>query len=290
MKNNGVSKNTAENEIKYLMQIDERGLVFRRQSNKETRELIYKDALCTGCWFCYNACPTKAIKVNPSGSVENKLADSLKILVDPEKCVLCGICAEVCIFNAFDLLQNGVSQEVMKGYPKFQRRWKLEEAKCKPKGDKLCDDCENACPRDALKCSLEFSDGKPKMRVEHDSNACVLCTSCKIACPEKAIELDKVFEGEIKVDLEKCQGCGICVDVCPTETLSTPKAKLGSRVDKLVINHDTCIYCSACVNACPVGALEVKRKNIKFVTEDEKSTTKRRVKIFNALLTEVAAR
>lgn len=53
----------------------------------------------------------------------------------------------------------------------------------------------------------------------------------------------------VKVDLDTCVGCGACVDVCPTASLS-----LGDD-GKCVCNEDTCIDCGACVGTCPTGAI-----------------------------------
>jgi len=50
-----------------------------------------------------------------------------------------------------------------------------------------------------------------------------------------------------KVDADKCDACGSCVDVCPVEAI-----KLN---DKAVINADECIDCGTCVDECPNEAI-----------------------------------
>ena len=52
----------------------------------------------------------------------------------------------------------------------------------------------------------------------------------------------------VKVDLEKCTGCGSCVEACPTEALSMAS-------DKVVVDADACIDCGVCIDECPVDAL-----------------------------------
>ncbi|MFQ5815835.1 MAG: 4Fe-4S binding protein, partial [Candidatus Hydrothermarchaeaceae archaeon] len=157
----------------------------------------------------------------------------------------------------------------------------------------ICDDCEVECPRGALKCELVTEKGKGKKAgakvqniVIRDENLCIYCTTCQNVCPEDAITVERIFDGEIDVDLDKCQGCGVCVDVCPSEALSMPKPGIGERGEKLMIDKDVCIYCGACVNSCPVEALSVKRTGIHYSPEESRSATTRREVIFQELTTE----
>ena len=54
----------------------------------------------------------------------------------------------------------------------------------------------------------------------------------------------------LKADLEKCDGCGDCVETCPTEALKVEEKKV-------VVNNDECSDCGACVDACEKGVLEL---------------------------------
>ncbi|MCD6553620.1 MAG: 4Fe-4S binding protein [Anaerolineae bacterium] len=52
----------------------------------------------------------------------------------------------------------------------------------------------------------------------------------------------------VYVDGERCQGCGVCVDACPTGAIRL--------VDGVAtIEQSLCSECQACVDACPQGAI-----------------------------------
>jgi NAD-dependent dihydropyrimidine dehydrogenase PreA subunit len=56
----------------------------------------------------------------------------------------------------------------------------------------------------------------------------------------------------LKLDREKCVGCGMCLLVCPRAVLS----QTNSRVE--IINRDACIECGACSRNCPTEAFSVR--------------------------------
>jgi NAD-dependent dihydropyrimidine dehydrogenase PreA subunit len=51
----------------------------------------------------------------------------------------------------------------------------------------------------------------------------------------------------VKVDLEKCTGCGACVEVCPADAIKLE--------DEKAVISDECIDCGACVAQCPTEAI-----------------------------------
>ncbi|NIO03945.1 MAG: 4Fe-4S dicluster domain-containing protein [Proteobacteria bacterium] len=52
----------------------------------------------------------------------------------------------------------------------------------------------------------------------------------------------------MRVDLEKCTGCGSCAEVCPLETIGL--------VEKKALIGEDCVDCGACQKVCPKGALQ----------------------------------
>jgi len=55
----------------------------------------------------------------------------------------------------------------------------------------------------------------------------------------------------IRVDAEKCDGCGTCVSLCP---VGVYELKVNRSV---VANLDGCLVCKACEAQCPKGAIVV---------------------------------
>ncbi len=56
----------------------------------------------------------------------------------------------------------------------------------------------------------------------------------------------------LNLDVEKCTGCGMCIEVCPHGVLSIDDAKVR------IVDRDACMECGACAANCPVDAIEVQ--------------------------------
>jgi len=56
----------------------------------------------------------------------------------------------------------------------------------------------------------------------------------------------------LKLDREKCVGCGMCLVVCPHEVLSMNNGH--ARIE----NRDLCMECGACARNCPTDAVTVQ--------------------------------
>ena len=55
----------------------------------------------------------------------------------------------------------------------------------------------------------------------------------------------------VKVDLEKCTGCGICEEVCPVEAIKVEN-------EKAKVDNEECVDCGTCVEECPEDALSLE--------------------------------
>lgn len=55
----------------------------------------------------------------------------------------------------------------------------------------------------------------------------------------------------LKLNSEKCVGCGVCIEVCPHNVFELKNNKVE------LINKDNCIECGACSKNCAFNAIEV---------------------------------
>ena len=79
----------------------------------------------------------------------------------------------------------------------------------------FCGKCQTACPTGALG---SFDPQRDKLGVAVvQKDRCIAyfegCVECEKACPYEAIALDDV--GHPVIDAAKCNGCGVCENVCP---------------------------------------------------------------------------
>lgn len=56
----------------------------------------------------------------------------------------------------------------------------------------------------------------------------------------------------VEIDRDKCDGCGVCVEVCPTDALRLDEDK------KAYIKYDECWYCGCCQLECPRKAVTLR--------------------------------
>jgi ferredoxin len=55
----------------------------------------------------------------------------------------------------------------------------------------------------------------------------------------------------LRLDPEKCTGCGMCVAVCPHAVFRLDDQPV------LIVDRDACMECGACARNCPTAALSV---------------------------------
>ena len=67
----------------------------------------------------------------------------------------------------------------------------------------------------------------------------------------------------IKIDEDKCNGCGVCIPDCPEGALKIVDGKIR------LVKESLCDGLGACVGRCPTGALVVEERDAEAFDEEE---------------------
>jgi NAD(P)H-quinone oxidoreductase subunit I len=69
------------------------------------------------------------------------------------------------------------------------------------------------------------------------------------------IQTPEHFRGKIRYDKEKCIGCKLCLQVCPSEAIEYKEDE-----KKIRIYLARCTFCSQCNDICPVSCLSMSNE------------------------------
>lgn len=129
----------------------------------------------------------------------------------------------------------------------------------KPELCKGCMECEKACSNVHHKNDKggEWS----AIRINETENGyemtnCNMCGLCIDMCPVQSLR--RLNNGTVVLSKKTCIGCQACVGFCPRGVM---------RKVSDVIMPFKCIACGACVRACPEGALELIETDLNDVEE-----------------------
>lgn len=132
----------------------------------------------------------------------------------------------------------------------------------------------NGCTLCAEICPTGAASGEKKKPHRIDAALCIECGACGKLCPQGAVkdasgrvpQRVKREQWEKPVfDKQKCVGCSICVDVCPSDciTLGTPGTKDSAAYPEITkANAKKCVSCGFCAQACPVDAIDMYTKEV----------------------------
>ncbi|UCG47480.1 MAG: ferredoxin family protein [Phycisphaerales bacterium] len=76
------------------------------------------------------------------------------------------------------------------------------------------------------------------------------------------------MSGRITINTERCKGCGLCVAVCPRNSIVISKNSNGNGYFPAQAADTDCTGCAACAIVCPDAVIEVHRDdpaNIKTI-------------------------
>lgn len=210
------------------MDMDGTRFIYRQVSNKSVKFLDYDYRRCVGCGICVGLCPTKALELGPMKEIATGL-DAPPVMMDLEKCTFCSMCASFCPVHAFKMTEEGDFPQ-KEEFPEYDSYVRMNE-KCLP-----CALCRAACPEEAIEIEFTF----PKK--------------------EELAPFKEGAEGDIGIDTEKCNFCGLCAEFCDAfllvEKESTPTEP--RPFDMLLVDEDKCDYCVLCQEICPEDAIKVR--------------------------------
>jgi electron transport complex protein RnfB len=164
-------------------------------------------------------------------------------------CLGLGTCEEVCPFDAVRIDEDGLAA--------------IDEERCTG-----CGICVNNCPKEVLalaprgmsvhvRCHSPDKGAKVK---RYCDVGCIGCGACVRTCPFDALRLDG---GLAVIDYSRCRQCGLCVDHCPTHTITG----LIRGASKARIDPSRCTGCAICDALCPVDALSGEPEKPHFVDD-----------------------
>jgi len=67
--------------------------------------------------------------------------------------------------------------------------------------------------------------------------------------------------GKITIDAERCKGCGLCVAVCPNDSITISSSSNKKGYFPAQPTNSDCTGCAVCALICPDAVIEVFRDN-----------------------------
>jgi 2-oxoglutarate ferredoxin oxidoreductase subunit delta len=72
-----------------------------------------------------------------------------------------------------------------------------------------------------------------------------------------------MVRGTVRIDIENCKGCELCIEACPQESLQLSPAINKQGYHYSVLIKDNCTGCTNCALVCPDAVITVYRQNRK---------------------------
>ena len=164
-------------------------------------------------------------------------------------CLGLGTCAKTCPFGAITIDKSRMIAVI-------------DPDKCQS-----CGKCVAACPKKVIAMQPVTTPNRLLCRAAEEGYlvtdncrmGCNGCERCKIACKFDAIEMVNHLP---KVDTEKCVGCMMCAEACPTHAMwaDWENRKIAS------IDKSACVGCTMCKRNCKFDAIIGDLKQVHTVT------------------------
>jgi len=66
---------------------------------------------------------------------------------------------------------------------------------------------------------------------------------------------------KVTFDIDRCKGCGLCVDACPKHilTIATDTINVKGHSPAKITDQEACIACAFCATMCPDCVITVEK-------------------------------
>jgi formate hydrogenlyase subunit 6/NADH:ubiquinone oxidoreductase subunit I len=209
---------------------------------------------CVGCQMGPSVCPKDALSHVDGEIMDGRMVVKPSVDVDPELCVFCGICVEICTVHAISMTINDQPENPVLKYDAFPEvRGHLTFEK-ESFDFSLKDLVIDNCPTNIISYDPE----KDTMVIKYED--CIRCRQCEVAS-NGAFKVTQRWQGSVELHRERCvEDCLACADVCPTRALHI------NDEGELVLADYYCIKCGACMHACPIKP-EFSEEEFTFVSQ-----------------------
>jgi electron transport complex protein RnfB len=186
---------------------------------------------CLGLGTCVRACPFGALSMGDNGLP----------VVDETRCTACGLCVAACPRNIIELIPR--SAQIYLGCVSLDKG-KAVKSVCTV-GCIGCGICSK--PKVTPSGAITMKGNLPVVDYIK-AGTDLLVAAAK--CPTHSY-VDKILHRpRVTID-SKCDGCGICKEICPVGAIE------GERGQRHKVVMDKCIGCGFCVPKCPLGAISI---------------------------------
>lgn len=195
---------------------------------------------CVGCQIGPLVCPKEAVLHKEAVLKDGSILVKPTVDIDPQTCVLCGICVVACPVNAVSMEINGKPEIPVLDSGAFPQLIKSTEFNRDAFDWSRNDFVINNCPTNVI----SFDKIADTMVVDQDG--CIHCRQCEIAT-DGAFQVTQPWAGSVTLIREKCvPDCQACTDICPTRALHVNDS------GEVTLADYYCIKCGACMQVCPV--------------------------------------